>query len=145
MKINPRGLSLLKSFEGCKLKAYPDPATGSDPWTIGYGSTGPDVEEGILWTQEQADRRLRQDLMVFERHVETYVKVPLNDNQFSALVCFSYNVGLGNLKKSTLIKKLNANDYHGAADQFLVWNKAAGKEMAGLTRRRKAERELFLS
>lgn len=145
MKINDAGLKLLKSFEGCKLSAYPDPGTGGDPWTIGYGATGPDVEEGILWTQAQADRRLAQDLIKFESGVSSLLKVVITRNEFSALVCFAYNVGLGNLKSSTLLAKINEGSISEAANQFLRWDASGGHHLPGLMRRRQAERTLFLS
>ena len=141
--INAAGLALLKEFEGCKLTAYPDPATGGDPWTIGYGSTGPHVKRGVTITQAEAERLLLADLDRFEQAVTRYVTVPLTQNQFDALVSFTYNCGQGSLQTSTLLRKLNAGDYAGAQGQFARWNRAGGKEMAGLTRRRAAEAELF--
>lgn len=141
MKTNQDGLRLIKTFEGLRLDAYLD-SVGIP--TIGYGSTGPDIKLGLEWTHAQADTRLEEDVYRFENGVENCVKVKLNSNQFSALVCFAYNVGIGSLQRSTLLKKLNASDFSGAADEFLRWNKAGGKVLAGLTRRRKAERDLFL-
>ena len=145
MKTNDKGLALIKSFESCKLKAYPDPATGGDPWTCGWGSTGPDIKKGTVWTQEQADARFLEDVNKFELKLKQLLKVVINENQFSALVSLAYNIGIGNLKGSTLLAKVNAKDFANAADRFLLWNKANGKEMAGLTRRRQAERALFLT
>lgn len=139
MKTNKAGLDLIKSFEGLKLQSYKCPA---DVWTIGYGSTGKDIGPGMTWTTVQAEERLAKDLVKFELAVQHMLTVAVNENQFSALVCFCYNIGEGALGKSTLIKMLNAGDA-GAADQFLRWNKAGGKELAGLTRRRVAERDLF--
>ena len=136
------GLALLKSFEGCKLTAYPDPGTGGEPWTIGWGHTG-GVKRGDTCTQAQADAWLLQDLDRFEQAVERLVSVPLTQNQFDALTSFCYNVGAGALQQSTLLRKLNAGDYEGAQGQFARWNRAGGKEMPGLTRRRAAEAELF--
>ncbi|HCO3755892.1 TPA: lysozyme [Escherichia coli] len=144
MKTGSNGISLIKQFEGCRLKAYPDPATGGAPWTIGYGHTGNDVRPGMLWTQVQADSALISDLAQCERSISRLVKVNLTQNQFDALVSFVFNVGSGNLQSSTLLRKLNSGDYKGAADEFLKWNKAAGKVMNGLVARRAAERELFL-
>ena len=134
---------LIEHFEGCELKAYPDPATGGDPWTIGYGHTGPEVHPGMVITQAEADDLLRQDAEKVAKQVAPMVHVPLSQQEFDALVCFVFNVGIGNFAKSTLLKKLNAGDYDGAANELPKWNKAAGKVMAGLTRRREAERELF--
>lgn len=139
--INKDGLDLVKGFEGLKLESYLCPAK---VWTIGYGSTGSDVGPGLTWTLEQAEARLKKDLETFEKGVENLVKVKITDNQFSALVCFTYNVGLGAFGRSTLLKTLNAGNHQDAANEFLRWNKAGGKELAGLTRRRQAERELFL-
>lgn len=144
MKISDAGLDLIKSFEGLKLIAYPDPATGADPWTIGYGSTR-GVHEHMTITKEEADRRLRIDVEASEKCVNACVAGTILQCQFDALVCFAFNVGCGALRGSTLLRKLNAGeDDHAVADEFLRWNKAAGKIMSGLTRRRQAERELFL-
>ena len=143
--INDAGVRLVQEFEGCKLEAYPDPGTGGEPWTIGFGSTGPDIGPGTVWTQEEADARFVDDLTKFGDGVDRLVRVPLTDNQFAALVSFAYNVGLGALAGSTLLRKLNAGDYQGAADQLPRWNKAGGRVLPGLVRRRAAERDLFLS
>lgn len=140
--INQLGLDLIKSFEGCKLATYKD-SVGMP--TIGYGHTGPEVKMGMTITQQKADEYLKLDLQKFCSGVESAVKVPVNDNQFAALVCFSYNVGLGNLKASTLLKKVNAKDFDTASKEFLKWNRAGGQVVAGLTRRRKAESDLFKS
>ena len=141
-KISQAGIDVLKHFEGCKLKAYRDSV---GVLTIGYGSTGSHVSEGMNISQTEAEELLKKDLARFEKGVENLVTVTINDNQFSALVVFSYNVGLGNLSKSTLLKKLNAGDYDGAAHEFLKWNKAGGVILLGLTRRRDAEAKLFIS
>lgn len=136
---------LVKSFEGCILKAYPDPATGGDPWTIGVGHTGPEVKPGVIWTQAQADAALEADLARFARGVWNATgEKETTQNRFDSLVSFSFNVGLGNLLNSTLLRLHNKGDYAGAAEQFLRWDKANGKRMAGLTRRRQAERSLYL-
>lgn len=141
MKLNKEGLDLIKEFEGCKLHAYQDIV---GVWTIGYGATGKGVAPGMTWTQEQADSRLNEDLARFTHGVEDLVEVDLNDNQFSALVSFAYNLGIGNLAKSGLLNKLNKENYVGASQSFPLWNKAGGKVVAGLTRRRMAEQALFL-
>lgn len=143
MKTNQAGVDLMHTFEGFKLKAYPDPGTGGKPWTIGYGHTGPEVVPGLVWTKAQCEAAFRKDLEKFEKGVANMVTSPLTSNQFSALVCLAYNIGIGNLSKSTLLKKVNLGDYAGASKEFMKWNKAAGKVMAGLTRRRTAERALF--
>lgn len=148
MKTNDDGLALIKEFEGLRLEAYPDPAHGWDVPTIGYGHTDaagePKVKRGMKITAAEADAILRRDLRQYEDAVSQAVKVPLNENQFAALVSFTFNLGPGNLRKSTLLQKLNARDYAGAAKEFPKWNKAGGKVLAGLTRRRKAEQALFL-
>lgn len=142
MKISKKGLDLIKQFEGLELKAYKDSV---GVVTIGYGSTGPHVSMGMVITQEQAESLLKQDVSRFEKGVSDLVKVPLNQNQFDALVSFSFNLGLGNLKSSTLLRKLNSLDYVGTANEFPRWNKAGGVVLKGLTRRREAEKALFLS
>lgn len=142
MKISKKGLDLIKQFEGLELKAYKDSV---GVVTIGYGSTGPHVSMGMVINQEQAESLLKQDVSRFEKGVSEIVKVPLNQNQFDALVSFSFNLGLGNLKSSTLLRKLNSLDYVGAANEFPRWNKAGGVVLKGLTRRREAEKALFLS
>ncbi|QOZ81965.1 MULTISPECIES: lysozyme [Chromobacterium] len=141
MNISANGIKLIQQFEGLRLKAYQD-AVGV--WTIGYGHTGPDVTPGLVITQAQADALLARDLSRFETGVTRLVQVPLNQNQFDALVSFSYNLGLGSLQNSTLLRLLNQRDYAGAAAQFPRWNKAGGKVLPGLTRRRAAEQALFL-
>ena len=138
-KISQRGIDLIKQFEGLRLEAYLCPA---GVWTIGYGSTR-DVKKGDKITAAEAGEMMAADLLPFERDVSRLVKVPLDQCQFDALVCFAYNVGGGALASSTLLKLLNAGDYAGAAGQFARWNKANGKQLAGLTRRREAERALF--
>lgn len=143
-QINDAGLALIKEHEGCKLDAYPDPATGGDPWTIGYGCTGPDVVAGLTITQDEANQRLDDKLNnEFCPGVERAVTTLISDNAFGALVSFSYNVGLGNLRSSTLLKCINSNQMAAAADEFLKWDKAAGKVMQGLANRRAAEAALF--
>ncbi|OQS37343.1 lysozyme [Chromobacterium haemolyticum] len=141
MNISANGIKLIQQFEGLRLKAYQD-AVGV--WTIGYGHTGPNVTPGLVITQAQADALLARDLSRFETGVTRLVQVPLNQNQFDALVSFSYNLGLGSLQNSTLLRLLNQRDYAGAAAQFPRWNKAGGKVLPGLTRRRAAEQALFL-
>ena len=140
MHISNEGINLIKQFEGCVLSAYKCPAGF---WTIGYGHTK-NVKQGMKITKEQATNLLKDDLKTYENYVNKYVKVKLNQNQFDALVSFAFNCGGGALKSSTLLKKLNKGDYEGAANELLRWNKANGKVLAGLTRRRKAEKALFL-
>lgn len=144
MQISEKGKGLIKDSEGCALKAYPDPGTGGKPWTIGHGHTH-NVSKGDVITQAQAEQFLQDDLQPIYITIETCVKVPLNQNQFDALCSFIFNVGAGKFAKSTLLKKLNAGDYAGAAEEFLRWNKAAGRVLPGLDIRRSKERQLFLS
>lgn len=139
-RINQAGLDLVKAFEGFRGTAYQD-AVGV--WTVGWGSTQ-NVRPGMTVTREQAERLLRKDLADAEAAVARLVKVPLTDNEHAALVSFAFNLGQGNLAKSTLLRKLNAGDKAGAANEFLRWNRAGGKVLRGLTRRREAERALFL-
>lgn len=135
---------LVKQFEGCVLKAYPDPGSGGDPWTIGYGHTGAEVKRGVTWTQAQADAALGADLAHFDAGVTALIgTAPTTQGQFNALVDFAFNVGLGNLKSSTLLKLHNAGDHAGAAGQFARWNKASGKVLNGLVKRRTAEARIY--
>jgi lysozyme len=141
MEISERGLDLIKRFEGLSIKAY---QCSAGVWSIGFGSTS-NVKPGQIITVAEAHHRLKQDVRDSEAAVKRLVTVPLSQHQFDALVSFVFNVGAGALSKSTLLKKLNAGDYQGAAGEFLRWNKAGGKVLPGLTRRRSAERELFIS
>ena len=147
MQISARGLKLIADFEGLRLKAYPDPGTGNEPWTIGYGTTvypdGRKVKKGDVITQEQALDYLKQDVKKFATSVTQVVTVPLNQNRFDALVSFTYNLGAGALARSSLLRKLNAREYKAAAAEFDKWVYAAGRILPGLVNRRKAERELF--
>lgn len=140
----PLAAGLIKPFEGCKLTAYPDPATGGDPWTIGWGATGPDIRKGVVWTQVQADDRFMEHLQHFGDGVATMVKTaPTTAHQFAALVSLAYNIGLENLRRSSLLRLHMTGDYPGAQGQFIRWNKANGRVMRGLTRRRAAEAEVY--
>lgn len=138
--IGEKGLALIKNFEGLVLHAYLD-AVGIP--TIGYGSCR-DVALGDEIDEAEADRRLRADLRIAEDGVNRLAP-PLTQNQFDACVSLAFNVGTGAFGNSTLLKLLHAGDTAGAAEQFLRWNKAGGKTLAGLTRRREAERMLFLT
>ena len=146
MQTSDKGIALIKQFEGCKLTAYQDSV---GVWTIGYGWTQPvdgkPIRAGMTIKQETADRLLKTGLVSYESDVSRLVKVDLTQGQFDALVSFTYNLGARSLSTSTLLRKLNASDYAGAADEFLRWNKAGGKVLNGLARRREAERALFLS
>ena len=119
-RTNKNGLLLIKSFEGLRLKAYKD-AVGI--WTIGYGTTR-GVRPGQVITEAQAVQFLQEDLTRFEKSINEVVRVPINDNQFSALACFTYNVGPGAFRSSTLLRKLNGGNIRGAADELLRWDKA---------------------
>lgn len=149
MQTSEKGIKNIKDFEGCSLTAYPDPRTGGAPWTIGYGWTHPvdgkPIKPGMTIKQETADRLLKTGLVSYENDVLKMAKVKLTQGQFDALVSFAYNVGSRALSTSTLLRKLNDGDVNGAADEFLRWNKAGGKVLNGLARRREAERALFLS
>ena len=147
MRLNKAGIDLMHDFEGCRLEAYLCPA--SVP-TIGYGSTyyedGRPVKLGDAITQERADQLFQAIAEDFAKRVRSLLKVGLNENQFSALVSFTYNVGVANLKKSTLLKKVNINPSDPTiTDEFLKWNKAGGKVLAGLTRRREQEAKLYFT
>lgn len=144
MKASKDAVTLIKHFEGCSLKAYPDPGSKDGrPWTIGYGHTGKDVVKGLVWTQAQADAALAQDVARFASKVETLIKVSVTQSQFDALVSFAYNVGIGALAGSTLLRLLNSGAFSGAARQFERWDRQDGRPMLGLARRRLAERLLF--
>lgn len=147
MRISEKGLAMIEKFEGCLLKAS-NKLDGV--WTIGYGQTGryygKRVRRGMTTTKAEAHAWLRDhSIKTYEDAVTQAVKVPLNQNQFDALVSFTYNVGVGAFKQSTALRKLNAGDYTGAADALTMWTKCNGKVLAGLVRRRKEERALFLT
>lgn len=140
MKMSENGKSVLKHYESCRLKAYQDSV---GVWTIGWGHTGSDVRPGLVWSQRQADTALDVDLARFETAVSRAVRVPLNQSQFDALVCFTYNLGIGALQSSTLLAKLNGGDYAAVGAQLRRWNKAGGQTLYGLVKRRAAEDALF--
>ena len=146
MSVSNKGVDLICEFEGKQLIAYDD---GVGVWTIGFGTikypNGVRVKKGDTCTLDQAKEYMRHDLIEFEHTVNSSVKVPLNQNQFDALVSLAYNIGSSAFKSSTLVKKLNTGDYQGAADQFNVWINAGGKRMQGLVNRRDKEKLLFLS
>lgn len=144
MQMSAKGRAALSNFEGCVLRAYQD-SVGI--WTIGVGHTaaaGPPVPRaGMTISAAEADAILTGDLRRFEVGVERLARVPLTQGQFDALVSFAFNVGLGALENSTLLRKLNAGDYAAAALEFMRWDKAGGRRLAGLTRRRAAEAAMF--
>jgi lysozyme len=139
MRTSQKGVSLIESYEGLRLKSYQDSV---GVWTIGYGTTR-DIGPGMSITNEQAEWMLMNDIARFEPQLDRLVKVPLNQNQWDALMSFVYNLGASNLESSTLLKLLNMRDYAGAAEQMPRWNKAGGQVLVGLTRRRSAERQVF--
>mgnify|MGYP003110991038 FL=1 len=134
------GLALIKKFEGCELKAY---QCSAGVWTIGYGHTK-DVVEGMEITQEQAEQMLVDELHEYESYINKYVTVALSQNQFDALVSWVYNLGPANLSASTMLKVLNSGEYEDVPAQMKRWNKAGGKVLDGLIRRREAEACLFI-
>lgn len=139
MKTSAKGIELIKAFEGFESQAYLCPA---NVWTIGYGTTS-NVKKGQVITESQAVTFLEDDLEKFEKAVNSLVKVKLTQDQFDALVSWVYNLGQGNFASSTMLRLLNQGKYDTVPDQMLRWNKAGGKALAGLTRRRKAEGDLF--
>ncbi|MTD37828.1 glycoside hydrolase family protein [Erwinia sp. CPCC 100877] len=149
MNISDNGLALIKRFEGCSLKAYPDPATGGSPWTIGYGWTRPvdgvAVHPEMVISKQKAEQLLRCGIVSYEQILNRLIRVRTSQNQFDALVSLAWNIGTRAFSTSTLLQKLNGGDYQGAADQFLCWVHANGQVMPGLERRRRAERALFLT
>ncbi|WP_439287559.1 lysozyme [Lonepinella sp. BR2904] len=142
MKISEKGIAHLQREEGCRLQAYQDVV---GVWTIGYGHTGlvdgKPISKGMMISQEKAREILVKDLARFEKAVNTYVTVPLKQNQFDALVSLAFNIGEGAFSRSTLVRKLNAKDYHGASEQFLAWKNAGGRPV--LLNRRKREKAMF--
>lgn len=147
--VSARGIALIKRFEGCARKrpdglfeAYPDPGTGGAPWTIGWGATGKGIGPGTVWTAEQCDFRLERDIARHAAEVEAVIgKAPTTQGQFDALVSFHFNTGA--IGRATLTRKHRAGDHAGAAREFARWNRAGGRVLAGLTRRRAAEAALY--
>lgn len=147
--VGPPGVAVIKRFEGCErrradglVEAYPDPATGGAPWTIGWGATGPEIGPGTVWTQAQCDARLERDLVRYAADVSQAIgEAATTQNQFDALVSFHYNTGA--IGRATLTRKHVAGDHVGAAREFARWNRAGGRVLRGLTRRRAAEAELY--
>ena len=135
-------MELIKHFESLRLEAYQDSV---GVWTIGWGHTGEDVTKGKIITQAKAEEILKDDLQKFEKAVSDLLEIKLNDNQFSALVSFAFNLGPANLQTSTLLKLLNKNDQFNSAKEFVRWSKAGGVRLKGLVRRRISERNLFCS
>ena len=140
MKISQEGLELIKKFEGCKLEAY---KCSAGVLTIGYGHTG-GVNPYDEISQEEAENLLKEDITKFEKYVEDNVKIDLKQNQFDALVAWTFNLGVGNLRSSTMLKELNNLNYKKVPSEMKRWNKAGGKTLNGLVRRREAEALLFV-
>jgi lysozyme len=141
--MNAAGIQLLKLFEGWRPKAYPDPGTGGAPWTIGYGFTR-GVRPGDTMTLAEGEARLIREVEEYENGVKAAAGTA-TENQLAAMTCFAYNVGLTGFRGSSVLRFHRAGRFAAAADAFKMWNRAAGREMAGLTRRRQAELELYLS
>ena len=155
-RIGPRGIALIKRFEGCArlrrdgmVEAYPDPGTGAEPWTIGWGATGrgyrPDerIGPGTVWTQTQCDERLASDLIIYAKEVARAIgDTPTTQGQFDAMVSFHYNTGA--IQRATLTRKHNDGDFAGAAAEFARWNKAGGRVLKGLVNRRREEARLYI-
>ena len=139
MNTSAEGIALIKKFEGCELKAY---QCSAGVWTIGYGHTK-DVEEGDTISKDQAEEMLVEELHEYENYINEYVNVALSQNQFDALVSWVYNLGPANLKASTMLKVLNDGKYEDVPYQMKRWNKAGGKVLDGLVRRREAEALLY--
>ena len=147
--LSPAGLALIQRWEGCakrrsdgRYDAYPDPGTGGDPWTIGWGTTGRDVVPGLVWTQEQCNARFERDVQRFVREVQAALAgAPTSQSQFDAMVSFHYNTGA--IRKATLTKLHKAGDHAGAAAEFGKWVHAGGQRLTGLVRRRADEAALY--
>ena len=143
MKLDKKGLDLIKSFEGCRLKAYKCVPT-EKYYTIGYGHYGKDVNKDIIITSKQAEDLLKKDVAKFEQYVNSYVKVDITQSMFNALTSFCYNCGPGALGSSNLLKYVNKKEFTKAANEFPKWNKSGGKVLNGLVKRREKEKKEFL-
>lgn len=149
LAVSDAGLVLIKQFEGCArlrpdgcVEAYSDPGTGGAPWTIGWGATGVGVGPGTIWTREQCDVRLAEDIRRYAHDVALALDgAPTTQAQFDALVSFHYNTGA--IARATLTRRHRAGDHAGAAAEFARWNRAGGRVMAGLVRRRAAEARMY--
>lgn len=147
--VSPRGIALIQRFEGCArlradgmVEAYPDPGTGGPPWTIGWGATGPEIGPGTVWSRRRCDARLAQDIARFASEVDRALgNSPTSQTQFDALVSFHYNTGA--IHRATLTRRHCAGDCAGAADEFARWNRAGGRVLSGLVKRRAAEAALY--
>jgi lysozyme len=146
VKINTAGLDLIKRWEGLRLTAYQD-SVGI--WTIGYGHTAeagpPAPKAGMKITEKEADDILKRDLGQYERAVTKAISVAPTSNQFAAMISLCFNIGPTNFAKSSVVRRMNEGNAKAAADAFLLWNKAGGKVLKGLTARREDEKKLFLT
>lgn len=150
-QIGPEGVALIKEFEGLARKrpdglveAYPDPGTGGEPWTIGWGATGPGIGPGTVWTQAQCDARLKADLVRYAADVTAELgDAPTTQAQFNALASFHYNTGA--IARATLTRRHKEGDFAAAGKEFARWNRAGGRVLKGLERRRAAEARLYLN
>ena len=150
-EVGPHGLALIRKFEGCArlrpdglVEAYPDPGTGAEPWTVGWGATGPDIGPGTVWTQAECDARLAADVARHARDVvRAIADAPTSQRQFDALASFHYNTGA--IARATLTRLHCAGDFRAAADEFERWNRAGGRVLKGLVRRRREEAALYRS
>lgn len=142
MKTNAAGRKLILEFEGFRMTAY---LCSSGTWTIGIGATGRGIGPGVVWTEAQVWKRFEQDLYKFEQQVRAACETPLNENQFSALVSFTFNFGIGRLRRSTLLRRVNEGDFLRAGAEFLRWIDPGSPSEPGLRRRRLAEQALFLT
>lgn len=137
------GLTIIKRWEQCRLRAFiPIP---DDPWTVGWGATGPGIDSSTRWTQEEADADLSNRVSILASQLRGAIKLVCTDNQLGAIISLAYNEGIHTIIESTLLKKFNAGDIQGAADEFLRWNMAHGKIVKGLENRRRDERNVFLT
>lgn len=151
LRPSPRAFATIMAFEGYarslpdgRCRAYPDPASGGAPWTIGFGATGPDVRPGTIWTRAEAEARLKADVARFAAGVARLIDAaPTTQGEFDAMTSLAFNIGLGNFGGSTLLRRHRAGDKVAAAAEFAKWNKASGRVMSGLTRRREAEARLY--
>jgi len=155
MRTSKAGIDLIHMFEGYatrlpdgSAKAYPDPGTGGKPWTIGWGSTtdeqGKPIQPGTIWTRERADARFAKHLAQFEAGVREGLRgAPVTQGQFDAMCSLAYNIGVGAFQESTLLRRHRTGDYAAAQAQFARWNRAGGRVMKGLTRRRAAEARMY--
>lgn len=154
MKSSPNCRALIQHYESCVLTAYPDPKTGGDPWTVGWGATGPGIGPGVVWTQYRADERLVADITERDEDASLAIHVPITQGQFDAFVSILFNVGHGsktrdgiirlkNGSPSTLLRQLNASNHGAARAEFAKWISPGSNVTRGLKRRRRAEQALY--